>query len=282
MRHWKRLFYYLIINVLVSACTVLAVLTIWERTHPEMPILSQVNPFAQITPMSPRALFPAYDTDEGPIEPTPESVDATELPGAPQATETPQAELEYIVQTGDTLGAIAVKFNITVAEIIAVNEIANPDALEVGQVLIILRPFVVVSTQTALPVEEIDAETEVATATLSSPPANTPPPLTGETRVIIDSVIGAGDLATERIYLDRIGSGEISLAGWQLVVESGEIFIFPQFTLFESGAVYIYTKSGPATAVTLYWELDHAVWESGKMVVLLDNQGEEHASYQIP
>ena len=282
MRHWKRLFYYLIINVLVSACTVLAVLTIWERTHPEMPILSQVNPFAQITPMSPRALFPAYDTDEGPIEPTPESVDASELPAALQATETPQAELEYTVQTGDTLGAIAVKFNITVAEITAVNEIANPDALEVGQVLIILRPFVVVSTQTALPVEEIDVETEVATATLSSPPANTPPPPTGEARVIIDSVIGAGDFATERIYLDRIGPGEISLAGWQLVDEIGEIFIFPQFTLFEKGGVYIYTRSGPATAVTLYWELDHAVWESGETVVLLDHQGEEHASYQIP
>jgi len=282
MRHWKRLFYYLIINVLVSACTVLAVLTIWERTHPEMPILSQVNPFAQITPMSPRALFPAYEPDEGTIELTPESVDATELPGAPQATETPQAELEYTVQTGDTLGAIAVKFNITVAEITAVNEIANPDTLEVGQVLIILRPFVIVSTQTALPVEEIDAETEGATATLSSPPANTPPPPPGEARVIIDSVIGAGDFATERIYLDRIGPGEISLAGWQLVDEIGEIFIFPQFTLFEKGGVYIYTKSGPATAVTLYWELDHAVWESGETVILLDHQGEEHASFQIP
>lgn len=281
MRHWKRLFYYLIINVIVSACTVFAVLTYWERTHPEMPILSQVNPFAQITPMSPRALFPAYDTDEVTIEHTPEPAVATELSAATQATETPQAEIEYIVQTGDTLGAIAVKFNITVAEIIAVNEIANPDALEVGQVLIILRPFVVVSTQTSLPAEEFSEETDTGSATPASLPTNTPPP-TGEARVIIDSVIGAGDLATERIYFDRIGPGEISLAGWQLVDENGEIFIFPEFTLFERGGVYIYTRSGPATAVTLYWELDHAVWESGEMVVLLDNQGEEHASYQIP
>ena len=282
MRHWKRLFYYLIINVIVSACTVFAVLTYWERTHPEMPILSQVNPFAQITPMSPRALFPAYEPDEVTLENTPEPVVSTELPSAAQATDTPQAEIEYTVETGDTLGAIAVKFNITVAEITAVNDIANPDALEVGQVLIIRRPFVIVSTQTSLPAEEFPEETDTGSATPASLPTDTPPPPTGEAQVIIDSVIGAGDFATERIYLDRIGPGEISLAGWQLVDESGETFIFPQFTLFERGGVYIYTRSGPATAVTLYWELDHAVWESGETVVLLDHQGEEHASFQIP
>jgi len=282
MRHWKRLFYYLIINVIVSACTVFAVLTYWERTHPEMPILSQVNPFAQITPMSPRALFPAYEPDEVTLENTPEPVVSTELPSAAQATDTPQVEIEYTVETGDTLGAIAVKFNITVAEITAVNDIANPDALEVGQVLIIRRPFVIVSTQTSLPAEEFPEETDTGSATPASLPTDTPPPPTGEAQVIIDSVIGAGDFATERIYLDRIGPGEISLAGWQLVDESGETFIFPQFTLFERGGVYIYTRSGPATAVTLYWELDHAVWESGETVVLLDHQGEEHASFQIP
>lgn len=282
MRHWKRLFYYLIINVIVSACTVFAVLTYWERTHPEMPILSQVNPFVLITPMSPRALFPTYEPEEVTLENTPEAVDSTELPAATQAAETPQAAIEYTVQTGDTLGAIAVKFNITVAEITAANEIANPDALEVGQVLIIRRPFVALPTQTSLPAEELPEETDPGSATPASLPTNTPPPPTGEAQVIIDSVIGSGDLATERIYLDRIGPGEISLAGWQLVDENGETFIFPQFTLFERGGVYIYTRSGPATAVTLYWELDHAVWESGETVVLLDNQGEEHASFQIP
>ncbi len=278
MRHWKRLFYYLIINVIVSACTVFAVLTYWERTHPEMPILSQVNLFAQITPMSPRALFPAYDTE---LESTPDPVEATGLPSPIQATETPQAEMEYTVETGDTLGAIAVKFSITVAEITAANEISNPDALEVGQVLIIRRPFVAVSTQNSLPAEEFIEETETASTTPVSLPTNTPPPA-GEARVVIDSVIGTGDHATERIYLARVGPGEISLAGWQLVDENGDIFVFPQFTLFEKGGVYIYSRSGPATAVTLYWELDHAVWDSGETVVLLDQQGGEHATFQIP
>lgn len=35
MNRWKRLAYYLVINVFVSACTVWTVLSIWERTHPE-------------------------------------------------------------------------------------------------------------------------------------------------------------------------------------------------------------------------------------------------------
>lgn len=282
MRHWKRLFYYLIINVLVSACTVFAVLTYWERTHPEMPILSQINPFALITPMSPQELFPDYASQAETIEPTSIPVGATETPPAAQPTMTTQAEMAYTVQTGDTLGEIAVKFNITVAEILEANDILNPDSLEVGQVLIIRRPLVVVSTHTALPTEEILAETDLAVDTPPSPATSTPPPLSGESRVIIDSVIGAGDLASERIFLKRIGPGEISLAGWQLVTESSEIFIFPQISLFESGAVNIYTKTGANTVVALYWELDHPVWQPGETVTLLDNQGEVHFSYQIP
>ena len=34
MKLWKRLIYYLFLNVLVSACTTLVVLAIWDRTHP--------------------------------------------------------------------------------------------------------------------------------------------------------------------------------------------------------------------------------------------------------
>jgi LysM repeat protein len=268
MRHWKRLFYYLVINVLVSACTVVVVLTLWQRYQSEIPLLGDVNPLTLITPMSPRSLFPDFVSSKETLEPTPEV----------QPVESPMAEMTYTVQTGDTLGAIAVKFNITVAEITAVNEIADPDALEVGQVLIIRRPLVVSSTQTSLPAEEIEAELEATTLI----PTNTSLPPTGEARVMIDSVIGVSDLASERIFLKRVGPGEISLAGWQLVAENGEVFDFPQITLFENGAVFIYTREGLTTAVALYWALDHSVWESGDTVVLLDDLGEVRASYQIP
>lgn len=275
MRHWKRLFYYLIINVFVSACTVVAVLSLWQRYQPEIPFLGDVNPLALITPMSPRALFPDYVSAAETPEPTTAAIQLTpeQVPA-----EIEMSEMTYTVETGDTLGAIAVKFNVTVAEITAANEISNPDALEVGQVLIIRRPLVAASTHTALPPEEIVTELE-ATAAI---PTRTSEPLTGESGVIIDSVIGAGDLASERIFLKRVGPGEISLTGWELVAENGETFTFPQLILFESGAVFIHTREGQTTAVALYWELDHAVWKSGDTVVLIDDQGEVHTSYQIP
>lgn len=278
MRHWKRLFYYLVINVMVSACTMVSVLFLWQNYQSEIPFLNNVNPLAMITPLSPRSLFPNYESQAATPEPTVEVVLATETPVLEEPAETQMAEMTYAVETGDTLGAIAVKFNITVAEILDANEIPNPDALVVGQVLIIRRPLVAASTHTALPPGEIEAEVDPTAAA----PTNTPEPLTGESRVLIDSIIGAGDLASERVFLKRVGPGEISLTGWSLVAENGDTFTFPQLTLFENGAVFVHTRQGQTTAVALYWELDHTVWSSGDTVVLIDDQGEVHTSYQIP
>jgi len=278
MKRWKRLFYYLTINVLVSACTMVTILYVWQNYQSEIPLLNTINPLAIITPLSPRALFPDYESQIDTPEPTIVALVATETPTQAEPADTQMAEMTYTVETGDTLGAIAVKFNVTVAEILAVNEIPNPDALEVGQVLIILRPLVAVATHTALPVAEIGETLEPT----STNPTSTPVPLTGESRVLIDSVIGVGDLASERVFLKRVGPGEISLTGWSLVAENGETFIFPQLTLFENGAVFVHTRSGQTTAVALYWNLDQAVWSSGDTVVLVDDQGNVHNSYQIP
>ena len=43
----------------------------------------------------------------------------------------------YTVQSGDTLGAIARRFGTTVAELVRLNNITNPDALKVGQTLVV-------------------------------------------------------------------------------------------------------------------------------------------------
>jgi LysM repeat protein len=53
---------------------------------------------------------------------------------APTPTPTPSVPT-YTVVAGDTLGGIAKKFNVTVADLVAWNGLANPDAIEVGQVL---------------------------------------------------------------------------------------------------------------------------------------------------
>jgi hypothetical protein len=100
--------------------------------------------------------------------------------------------------------------------------------------------------------------------------------------VVINSVIGAGDLATERVFLTRTGFGELNLAGWQIRDQNGNVFTFPQLELFEGGAVNVWTTSGSPTVVDLYWGLQSPVWSSGETVTLLDAEGKSRAEYTVP
>jgi len=106
--------------------------------------------------------------------------------------------------------------------------------------------------------------------------------VTGNPEVEIESVVGAGDLGSERVMLRRAGSGDLSLAGWQILEEGGKVFIFPQLNLYEDGAVTLYTRAGQSTVVELFWGLDGYLWESGETVILLDNTGEVRATYRVP
>ena len=45
--------------------------------------------------------------------------------------------LKYTVRPGDTLRTIAEQFGVTVGELIAANQLADPDALAEGQALVI-------------------------------------------------------------------------------------------------------------------------------------------------
>jgi len=276
MRGWKRLFYYLAINVLVSACTMVVVLAVWQHYNPMKDVVVQIPFFPQPNSTS---SIPSGDILSTPSEEElllEETEDLSAEYSIPSPT--PRGEQEYRIQAGDTLGAIAVRFGVTVDEIMRANDITDPDRLVVGVVLIIPAE---VQEQ---PPEAEETSTPTATQTTSLPetPTETPPPASGTARVLIDSVVGAGDLESERVMPKRSGPGELSLAGWQLVEENGETFVFPQLILFEGGAVNIYTRAGQATVVALYWGLRAPVWESGEEVILLDDQGNQQASYNVP
>ena len=57
----------------------------------------------------------------------------------PRPPPTPTATI-YAVQPGDTLSAIATRYDVTVDDLVRVNRIVNPDALQVGQDLTIPTP----------------------------------------------------------------------------------------------------------------------------------------------
>lgn len=260
MGNWKRLFYYLLINVVVSAVTVLAVLLIWEQRNPQ-PAPASAQPAAQAsTPIS---------TGAGGVP----SPTANLTPAAsPTATlfPTPLGPVEeYEVQDGDTLGDIAQKYDVAVEDILRVNQISDPNRLSTGMLLYI-------------PLEGVILPSPTPAATNTPAPTTTPSGPPQEARVIINSVIAPGDLVSEQVFLSRLGDGDLSLSGWELKDEDGNVFTFPQLDLFEGGAVIVWTKSGSNTAVDLYWGQASSVWQSGEKVTLTDASGSVRASYTVP
>lgn len=232
MKSWKRLLFYILLNVVVSACTTLAVLFVWDQLYGPLP-----------RGLLPRALglFQRPTQAAGaagglPVNNTP----------APRPTAT-EAFTVYQVKSGDTFESIAAAHNVSADELIAVNGFAKSQPLGEGEVLRI--------------------------------------PVHPQGSVLIDSVIGAGDLDAERVLLKHSGGGELSLVGWQLDDGQGNLFTFPeapQLTLFAGGAVNIYTRSGVNTVVDMFWGLDQPLWKSGSTVILRDASGNVQARYLVP
>jgi len=100
--------------------------------------------------------------------------------------------------------------------------------------------------------------------------------------VEIVSVVGAGTLSAEVVVVRYNGEGELGLADWQLKDDDGNVFTFPQLTLYTNGAVQVHTVSGSDTVVDLYMGLRDPIWESGESVKLYDPQDNLQAIYRVP
>lgn len=154
----------------------------------------------------------------------------------------------------------------------------------------------------ALPPAVVQATIEAVRSELTPSPAVTPTsqPASGQPNtvaqtatlpppdqpvIVIERVLGAGDLQREVVYLQRTGEGNISMVGWRLEDEDGNAYVFPEqpaLTLYQDGRVQVYTKSGDDTAIEVYWDRDQAAFRSGETIRLLDMDGNERAEYTIP
>lgn len=116
-----------------------------------------------------------------------------------------------------------------------------------------------------------------------TPQQSTPlPPGAEQPGIVIESVIGMGDVNSEVLLLKRTGDGELTLTGWQLVDSEGNTYIFPGLTLYKGGAVQVHSGLGVNSVVDLYWGRDAPVWSVGEKISLLDSTGTLVASYTIP
>lgn len=244
---FKRLFYYLTINVLVSACTIFVVISLMNRYESSLWPVRTPQAEAYLSPTPPAFYLTA--TAQASITPSPTPT---------------RMVVMYEVQPGDTLGEIALKFDVSVDSIIEDNGLSEAGVLGSGQTLFIYLP-----PQGSLP--ELDST--------PMPPA-TPDPV--ESLVKISLVIGAGDLNSERVRLERVGEGTLSLAGWKLHDEDGNQFTFPQLSLFPGAIVDLYSGAGRDTVTALYWGLPEAIWSPGETIALLDDQGQLRALFTVP
>jgi hypothetical protein len=280
MRQVKRLIYIVLLNIIISAVTVVVVLQLWERNHPPIP----VDGTPVVIVVTPTRVEDLPLVQNGPdfYEQTP-FVDGLPITGTLPVIPTVEM-LTYQVKEGDTLGALAVQFNVSVADLLMVNNLEDPDSLTIGQIIYIPTAPLPKATSTSIPPTVVASATSQPSVTATQKPALTPTqtPTGQEPQMVIYTVIGAGVLANEHVVLMRSGDGELALAGWRLEDGKGNAYTFPQLTLYKGGSINLNTRNGEDTVLDLFWGLNGPIWDSGKTVYLYDSQNELRAVYSVP
>ena len=244
------------VGVILSAAVILTVLFVRKGAQTSSPPTP--------TPGSTRTL-PAT----GEIVPTPTP--------QPIASPTPLPPLSYTVQQGDTLGAIAQTYGVSTEELIAVNNLADPNKLSIGQTLIISVYF------TPTPDTEPATEPPPESSPTPGPLPTLLPTITpsGPALVEIAQVLGSGELAAEVVVVRNRG-GLASLEGWTLSDAEGNTFVFPALTLFTDAEVRVHSGAGSNTPSDLYWGRANAAWGGGELIALRDADANVVDTYIVP
>ena len=104
----------------------------------------------------------------------------------------------------------------------------------------------------------------------------------GSVKAEILSVIGAGVIADESVVIRNNGDVSLLLTGWTVKDNQGDVYTFPQLTLYPDGTVQLHTGPGIDTASDLFWQRTTPVWNSGDLVALYDTHNIARAFYRIP
>ncbi len=266
----RRLLPLILLNVVVSAAVVLGILLWWDSRQEETPSSNIIPTLA------------AEATAAGviPIAATPESSGETESVAVEEsqpetAAEADAGPLVHTVVAGDTLGRISDTYEVSMDDIIAANDLANPNILSVGQELII--PINGVTEPTVEPTAEAEGTAAVPTPLAAETAAE------GDAQVGISAVSGVGSLEEEAIEIINNGTAQQSLQGWQLADQDGNLYTFGQVTVFGEGAgILLHSRAGDNNATNLYWGLDEPAWESGETVTLTDVENQVVVTFTVP
>lgn len=131
MKPWKRLLFYLTLNVLVSACTILVVLFAWDQLRGPLP--------RDLLPEALRFLAPQ---------------ETSQTPGSPQLfpTATPYTReqfIRYAWNEKDTLESVALAYQVSVEELAALNGVSTEKPPRPGDIVSIPAASVTIESVVA-------------------------------------------------------------------------------------------------------------------------------------
>jgi hypothetical protein len=260
-----------IVPAIISLLVSLLALTIWSNRN-------QAKPDVLVLPTtSGTAMIP--ELSEGEIA-APSAGGST---GGDTAANPPSEGCEnpvHSVESGDTLGLISQEYEVSIEDIITLNEQINgqfdPDILSIGQTIVIPVCGIPSLEPTEQPTETPAEFEEDVPAPI---PTATQPPL-GPVTIRIEQVQNAGNLEEEAVIIINEG-GNAQLEGWVLSNDRGDEFVFPPMTLFGGGAVTIHTAAGDGGPIDLYWGREEAVWRLGDRALLYNAVGELQHDYGI-
>lgn len=250
---------FLFLNIIVSAVVILGILFWWDNRG-DRAVVDTPEPTADLAMGLPTPVI---------AEP-PSGTVAPEAPAAADASE----PVVHVVQSGDTLGIISQRYDVTVDDIMLVNGLTNPNLISVGQQLTIPVGGIPTPTVSAPEAEEV--------AALPSP-IPTEPAATGSGRIEVAGVIDPGSLETEAVQIINAGTSEQLMEGWKIRDEDSHVYSFGRMSLFGEGAgVFIHSRMGNDTATDLFWGQTEPMWRSGETLTLWNAAGEVVATFVVP
>jgi LysM repeat protein len=264
----RQLAFVLLLNAMISLAIALGVAWAIEARRPDPEELAvrytpaanlQPAPVAPLPSVSPPTSTASLSDTAGPA-PVATTVPSTTTTGP---TLTGEEEV-YVVQAGDSLGAIASRFGLSVEELVAANELDNPDFVFSGQRLVI-------PNKNATPNLENNSATATPAASVASGQG-----------LRIGLVETPGTLLSEAVSLINDSNLAVNLQGWRLEREGGPSYTFGSVSVFPGGSLWVHSRAGTNTSVALFWNQSAPVWQSGAVARLINPQGEVITSYTLP
>ena len=126
--------------------------------------------------------------------------------------------------------------------------------------------------------------TAAAEAVASSTPESVESPSSGELLVEIGEVLGAGEVALERVIIANMGERLADMQGWTLSDAGGNVYTFANFRLWKGGSAIVHTRIGEDgnPPANFYWGKLEALWEPGEVATLRDDEGQVVDTYTVP